>query len=322
MKIFKSAIPIWIIILILLSGCATQLYDSNDDDKVMNKIDGERVFGYKKLPIKAHAAVLEKGKFYDIIYVTFPSYYQDDEKNKVVKAWYYRQRDSNPIGNIVQLPILGGDYGPSRLVFEYLADKGFNVLFFERKDAVFNPDQGIDRTLNVLHRTVVDVRRGIDWWLAQPEIDPDKLGILGISMGGFISSLIMAVDARIKAGVFALNGGNLPELLLRTKEGEVVDFRLAIQERFGWDDKEFLEAAQKMLWDVDPLHYAPNLDPAKILHISPRFDMVVPFDLADQWYKAAHKPKRIILPTGHYSSGLFIHYIRAKIKDHFQEVFI
>ena len=307
---------------ILLTGCALQLSDSDvGDGKPMGKIDGEKVFGYEKSPMKVKTALLEKCKNYDVIFVTFPSYFKDDEKNTMVKAWYYKQHDPTPTANIVQLPILGGDYGPSRLVFEYLVENGFNVLFFERKEAIFNPNDGIDRTTNVLQRTVVDVRRGIDWWLTQPEIDPDKLGILGISMGGFISSLIMSVDDRVKAGVFALNGGNLPQLLLRTKEGEVVDFRVAVQKRFGWDDKTFLEEAQKMLWDVDPLHYAPNLDPSKILHISPRFDLVVPFDLANQWYQAAHKPKRIILPTGHYSSAFFIHYIRAKIKGHFKDVF-
>ncbi len=284
-------------------------------------IDGEPVFGYEKVEIDAGVNLVEKRKGYDVLTVQYPSHFQDDPSNTEVTAWFYRQQEPKPTANIILLPILGGDYAPSRFFCEYFAEYGFNVLFFERKSAVLDSVEGVERTWEVMVRTVIDVRRGIDWWLTQPGIDPEKLGIFGISMGGIQSSIIMGVDPRIKAGVFCLNGGDLPQLMMQSKEQEIVDFRAAVKSQLGWDDEMFLEEAVRLLTPIDPLTYAPNLDPEKVLHISPYFDQVVPFELAEKWWHAAHEPSRIIIPTGHYSSAFLIHYIKVEARNHFLDVF-
>lgn len=308
--------------MILTVGCTTYRVEPEVHlNPATEWIDGEKVFGYEKAVVDAKATVLEIRKGYDLIHVQFPSYYQDDPENQEVTAWFYRQQDPQSTANIVLLPILGGDYAPSKFFCEYFAEYGFNVLFFERKTAVLDSVEGVERTWKVMVRTVVDVRRGIDWWLTQPAIDPEKLGIFGISMGGIQSSIIMAVDPRIKAGVFALNGGDLPQLLMQSKEQEIVDFRQAVKSHFGWDDKTFQEEAERLLTPIDPLTYASNLDPHQVLHIAPYFDQVVPFELSEKWWRAAHRPNRIIIPTGHYSAAFLIHYIKVKARNHFLDVF-
>ncbi|HUU26432.1 MAG TPA: alpha/beta fold hydrolase [archaeon] len=48
-------------------------------------------------------------------------------------------------------------------------------------------------------QTVVDLRRGIDYLASRPEIDPQRIAIFGGSLGGWIGSILAAVDGRIKA---------------------------------------------------------------------------------------------------------------------------
>jgi hypothetical protein len=108
---------------------------------------------------------------------------------------------------------------------------------------------------------------------------------------------------------------------MQSKEQEIVDFRAAVKTHYGWDDETFKAEAKRLLTPIDPLTYAPNLNPEKVLHIPPYFDQVVPFELAEKWWHAAGEPDRIIIPTGHYSAAFVIHYIKVKARDHFLEVF-
>jgi dipeptidyl aminopeptidase/acylaminoacyl peptidase len=317
----RPGILLFLICTLIFTGCSIQISDSDVGKALPDPpVETDAVFGYERRPIEATPVLREAGKNYDIFTVAFPAYF-DDPENPTVTCWYYKQRDATPKANILQLPILGGDYAPSRFFSEYFAENGFNVLFFERKSTIFDTKRGLEQTRKILQSSVVDVRRGLDWLLAQPDVDPDKIGIFGISMGGLLGSLTMAADSRIHAGVFALNGGNLPELLAVSEEGEVKEFYEAILKDNGWDKRAFIENATREISDVDPLTYAPNLDPTRVLHISPYFDKVVPYELAEQWYNAAHQPRRITIPTGHYSSVVAINFIKRNSKKHFEKCF-
>ena len=50
-------------------------------------------------------------------------------------------------------------------------------------------------------QSVVDLRRGIDYLLTRSDIDPDRIAVLGGSMGGWIGSILTAVEPRIKTSI-------------------------------------------------------------------------------------------------------------------------
>ena len=286
------------------------------------KVDGDAFFGYKKAPIEARESLIESRADYDLVRVSFPSYFQDDAANRLVTAYYFRQKTNKPTPSIIMLPILGGDYDVTLGIADFFAARGFNVLHFERKSGLFeSPEKGLARAREVMIASVVDQRRGIDWWLTRPEVDARRLGVCGVSMGGFQASLLMAVDRRVKAGAFLLNGGNIPELLFVSREPSVVDYVKDLEKRTGLTRDQLREDARKQLADIDPVVFAPNLDPARVLTISGRFDWVVPMALSTQWWEAAGRPNRIILPTGHYSAVFAVHYALQACLDHFNKVF-
>ena len=52
-----------------------------------------------------------------------------------------------------------------------------------------------------LYETVTDTIRALDYLQTRPDVDPDRLGLMGISMGGMNTWLTAAVDPRVKAAV-------------------------------------------------------------------------------------------------------------------------
>lgn len=65
-----------------------------------------------------------------------------------------------------------------------------------------------------------DVRRGIDLLCQLPNVDPERIGIIGHSMGGGMAKLAMAIEPRIRAGVIsgATGVGSESWLLANGKE--------------------------------------------------------------------------------------------------------
>lgn len=83
-----------------------------------------------------------------------------------------------------------------------------HFLFGERKPA----HHGLDRMVELgpyymrdwMTQTVVDLRRGIDYLQSRPEVDPARIAVLGGSLGGWIGSILSAVEPRIKTSVLTV----------------------------------------------------------------------------------------------------------------------
>ncbi len=305
--------------MVVLASCTTKYVRDDAAADAARRIDPESVFGYERAEIHAAVAPMESTPGRELRRVSFPGYVREPNIDDTVVLWWYKP--PAPRGTIILLPILGGEYDVEKMFAEYFVNRGFHVLRFERKSRVLDPELGLDNTRAVLRATVIDVRRGIDWWLAQPEADPERLGVCGISMGGFQASLLMAVESRIRAGVFLLNGGDFAGLILESEEGEVVDFRHAVAKRDGWNESELMTRARATLHDVEPLTYAPNIDPHRVLTMNPLFDRVVPYTHATAWWNAAHRPTRITVPTGHYSAIFVAPRIMRQSANFFAEKF-
>jgi len=83
-----------------------------------------------------------------------------------------------------------------------------HFLFGERKPALGGLDDlkelGPYYLRDWMTQTVVDLRRGIDYLASRPEVDPARIAVLGGSLGGWIGSIMSAVEPRIKAAVLTV----------------------------------------------------------------------------------------------------------------------
>ena len=90
-----------------------------------------------------------------------------------------------------------------------LIKQGFAVfaldaaLHGERKEDGKSPQAAF---LKVVPDTVKDWRQALDWLTKRPEINKDRIGLLGYSMGAFQGSILMGVEPRFQAATLCVGG--------------------------------------------------------------------------------------------------------------------
>jgi dienelactone hydrolase len=172
--------------------------------------------------------------------------------------------------------------------------------------------------------SVTDVRQVIDWAENQPEIDSHRTAAIGISFGGFISAIAMAVDERIKAGVFIVSGGNSAKIALKSRTFRNRHKTTSAENRqtLAAYTSYLVEVANKGLNNVmppmesflmDPMTFAPLLRHRPIMMINARWDEVVPREATDDFWRAAGQPPISWLPATHGSIWLWYPLISRRI---------
>jgi dienelactone hydrolase len=89
-----------------------------------------------------------------------------------------------------------------------LADAGFAVLRF---DFYGSGDSDGDFEECTVLTEVADAVAALDWVSEQKRVDPDRIAVLGLSLGGCVAALLAGQDPRVKTAVF-WNAVTLPEL--------------------------------------------------------------------------------------------------------------
>lgn len=171
---------------------------------------------------------------------------------------------------------------------KYLVDAGYAVLRIdianhgERKihDYDFDLTDGLKYwTRDIITQTVFDLRRGVDFLQSRPEIDGNRIGFFGISLGGIIGTVFCGVDERVKVPVIALAGGGL-NLMFKSK---------ALSRETGI-----------YLSIIDPINFVSKISPRPLLMLNASNDEIVPPVMTKRLYKKAGQPKNIIwYPTTH-----------------------
>jgi dienelactone hydrolase len=250
---------------------------------------------------------------YSVSRLTFPSPVTTaDPANNVVHAEYFQ-----PVGvgtkrpAVIVLHILGADFPLSRYMAARLADRGVAALFVklpyygERRPAGGGLDvkrflsADIERTVTAMKQGICDVRRAAAWLASRPDVDPHRLGVAGISLGGIVSSIVVAVDPAIREGAFLLAGGDLSTILWQMPEGKAF--------RARWIESGHTLADLKALTDpFDPLRYASRLRGKRVFMMAGKVDEVIPPACARALWDAAGRPPIRWYDCGHYSAVGFL----------------
>lgn len=65
--------------------------------------------------------------------------------------------------------------------------------------------------VGALSQIVFDARRGLDYLAQRPDVDPSRMGIAGISLGGVMSGVVAGVDPRVKVVLTLVGGADFPK---------------------------------------------------------------------------------------------------------------
>jgi dienelactone hydrolase len=260
------------------------------------------VFPYELEPLRTTPG-------YDVSALRFPSPLPSpDPENNTVHAEYFRPRAGGRRPAVVVLHILGADFALSRYLCARLADRGVAALFVklpyygERRPAGADKrflSADIERSVNSMRQGVCDVRRASAWLAGRAEVDPSRLGVTGISLGGIVSSLAAAVDPALTRGAFLLAGGDLARVLWEMPEGR--KYRtLWVNSGRTFDDLKALTGP------YDPLSYADRLVGKRVLMMAGNVDEVIPPASARALWEAAGRPPIRWFDCGHYSAAGYL----------------
>lgn len=267
--------------------------------------------------------------------VKFPTARPTQYDNTAYGEYFQPQNSSN-----VPLAILihgWGDRGliPCKLLAPALASKGiacfilYLVFHSSRMPQVIKsrlPYLTPDEWFEGYQVSVIEIRQIIDWASNRAEIDKDKLGVVGISLGGFVSSIAMGIDERIKAGVFLISGGNSQRIAWSTRHDAIrkshTCTKAECQNAYSYYAQYLAEVAErgfdnvtplKRCFQTDPMTFAPYLRKRPILMINALWDEYIPKQATIDFWEACGKPDILWLPGTHLTIWLWYPIIRRKI---------
>ena len=225
----------------------------------------------------------------------------------------------NRVG-ILALPIQGGDYDVSTHFAVHFAEKGFQVLRFERRAEWLEASRSIEDLGRLALQYRRDVVRGLDQWLDNDDMPATRFGLMGVSMGSMMGAGVAGTDPRIEAAVLCIGGGDMADVLAHGDDTELNQYRGDLAKRLQVNEAELLERFREALDPIDSTVHAPKVPTDRTLFFGARFDRVVPWRNNTLLWKALGKPKRYILPCGHYSAVAFVPLIRWLSVRHFDRL--
>jgi len=218
---------------------------------------------------------------------------------------------AQPAPFMLVLPILSGGERITEHVCESLARRGIAAGSIERRWRLFKEKETIDE-LEAKFVCAVREQRAFLTWVAEREgIDRSRIGCFGISMGGILATLLAAVEPRLDCAVICLAGGDFGELVVSVDEVQVERWVRERRATDGISAAELQERIRREL-EVEPLRFAPAVDPRGVLFVAARWDGVIPRSSREALWHAFGQPERVDIPLGHYTSILALDWLVAR----------
>lgn len=193
--------------------------------------------------------------------------------------------------------------------------QGYAVAILPRKEVGFDPHRSVDAAEEELRLLVLRERQAIDVLARDPRIDASRIAVFGVSAGAMLGVTLMAVDPRIKAGVFVFAGGPLSDVMVDSSEGRVQDGLAEIRRAKGWTDED-IRAALRRTVRTDPLLLAGHVPREDVLLFVATRDDSVPSRTQHALRAALGNPETREIHAGHYVGvGLFFPYILGHARE-------
>jgi len=233
-----------------------------------------------------------------------------------VFAEYYRPRVSGKVPGVIILDILQGNFVVARSVARALAENGIAALavhmpFFGKRRPRDNRDasmfsDSIPFTRDLITQAVLDIRSAAQWLRTREEIDAQKIGVVGVSLGAVVGGLAIGVDNTFTKNALVLGGGDVAQLVWTSPETR--ELKEKLREK-GYTLKKLREE----LHPVDPLTYAHRIDPSTVIMFNAKKDQTVINDCTIKFWEKAGRPKIVWYNASHVGMALYINRIIEQI---------
>lgn len=229
--------------------------------------------------------------------------------NDTVHAEYFVPKSASATAKVpavVILDILDGRAVVPRGQAVWLAQHGVASLFVYM--AHYGPrrppgsserllSMDLDHTLTAVRQTVLDCRYATAWLAARPEVNADKLGLVGTSLGSLIGANVAAAEPRLKNVCLLLPAGGLVDAFYDHPRAKPY---AAVVDLLGGKD-----ALKRAIAPADPLTYAPQLKLRNLLLLAASRDDVLPPKAAEALWEATGKQAIVWFDSTHVGAAAY-----------------
>jgi len=266
-------------------------------------------------PFSYRIRPLSRQPGFRIYRITYPSpVVTPVEQNNTVPADYYLPEGIEPGAArrpaVICLHILDGDFALVRIVCSALARRGipaimFKLPYYGERAMPGGPEAMARRPelfVEALDQAMLDVRRTVDVLGSRPEVNPQRIGITGISLGSIVTATAAGGDPRIHRAAMILAGGDLLAIINHARETRVLKQMIARL------PAERRRAVEESIRRVDPLHTAPGLRErarrGQVLMINAAEDEVIPPECTEKLARALGVSDQVVWleGLGHYTA--------------------
>ncbi len=219
----------------------------------------------------------------------------------------------------VVLHHLGGEFTAEEMLGKMMGENGIATVFMyfpfyekrwsgeSRAPGIFTDD--MEHSLGACRQAILDVHRVGDWLLQRPEVDPERLGLTGISLGAVMGSLAGGIDLRFAKLALVMAGGDLPEIVKKALEFKEVEKQLGAK---GLT----VEGLRSSLGPIEPLSFAHRVNPANVLLLNASDDEIIPKKCTHALWKKMGKPRIKWYKGGHYTISIYLTDVIQEVVRH------
>ena len=261
----------------------------------------------------ALSPIADSTRFHEVIPLSYASSGVNGHAHNRVEGQYLRSRQPGLKKVLIVLPIWGSSRYPSQTIaYGYAAHTrgDAHAIWLYGEPPVFpwrdlwseaDEEKWIDIANDSVERyraAVNDTRRLIDWLGTREEVDPERIAVVGFSMGAMAAATLMGIDSRIAAGVFMTGGADFAEIMARCS-GKAGRMREHALDSFSWSPQEYRRFFDERFGGGDPAGFAGHYNTESILIIEARFDNCVPPSSRKALLEVTGYPQRTTLLYSH-----------------------
>ena len=153
----------------------------------------------------------------------------------------------------------------------------------------------VHQMVGALRQGVLDARRAFDWLEKRPDIDPARMGVSGISLGGVLAPLIAGVDRRARVLVTIVGGTDVSDVIFDSF------ITSGLHPSLLYHGVTF-ESLKRDMAPVEPANWLRGFDPKNALLFNGRFDVFISPKQAHHLAEALGGARIVWTPTGHYGA--------------------
>ena len=227
----------------------------------------------------------------DIEYGT--TYPQRDSELNVKAKTFIPTTQSGPVPLVFMLPPLGGANQLDLMMGDTLCKNGIAAfLITTNMNGLDSPTLVPVTDHDQTHRRVAAaIKAGIIIARTYPQINTEKLGLFGESLGGILGSVAYSVLPELSAGTFIVNGGNVPHILATSDQSPVIKLKNDRMKEQGFTTVDQYENYLNENLEIDPLHFTKIINPDTVKFFLSKVDKSVPTVDQMAYYNALGQPK-------------------------------